>query len=427
MASIANDPGGFRRILFVGPKGKRHTIRLGKVPDRDAERIKDKVEQLVAAARGGIDPPGKVQEWLNKIGDDLHAKLVKVGLARPRVTAARPTLEEFIAQYREDRPDVVDGTRANYAIMGGRLIAFIGPGRRLDEISPGDADRFADHLRSRYAQATAAKTIKTARQMFRRAVRLKIIPENPFDGVKAGGEKNRARNFFVSPGAARKVLDACPNDEWRLLVALARWGGLRTPSESLALTWPDVLWDQDRFRVTSPKTARQGKGERVVPLFPELRAVLAQAFEAAPEGALHVITRYRDSTRANLRSQFLRIIRRAGLVPWPRLFQNLRASRETELAERFPLRVVTDWLGNTPDVAHDHYLSTTEEHFKRAVAEGGAESGAPAAQKAAQHGGAGFRTVTQESTEPLAGCESTQDSASLSDLGQDKGAVLWGL
>jgi hypothetical protein len=69
----------------------------------------------------------------------------------------------------------------------------------------------------------------------------------------------------------------------------------------------------------------------------------------------------------NLRTEFKRIIKRAGLEPWPRLFHNLRASRETELAERFPLHVVTAWLGNTTEVAQKHYLQTTDEHFQRAL------------------------------------------------------------
>jgi hypothetical protein len=30
-----------------------------------------------------------------------------------------------------------------------------------------------------------------------------------------------------------RVIEACPNAYWRLLVALARFAGLRTPSESL--------------------------------------------------------------------------------------------------------------------------------------------------------------------------------------------------
>ena len=59
--------------------------------------------------------------------------------------------------------------------------------------------------------------------------------------------------------------------------------------------------------------------------------------------------------------------KRAGLSPWPRLFHNLRASREAELVETYPVQVVTSWLGNTPSVAMRHYLMTTDEHFEAAV------------------------------------------------------------
>ena len=69
-----------------------------------------------------------------------------------------------------------------------------------------------------------------------------------------------------------------------------------------------------------------------MPLFPELRPYLEEAWELAAPGAAHVITRWRDSEK-NLRTGLLRILRRAGLKPWPRLYQNLRSSRETELAE----------------------------------------------------------------------------------------------
>jgi len=68
-----------------------------------------------------------------------------------------------------------------------------------------------------------------------------------------------------------------------------------------------------------------------------------------------------------MRTQFGRIIVRAGLEPWPRLFHNLRASRETELAQEYPVHVVTAWLGNTPKIAMKHYLMTTDSDFQKAV------------------------------------------------------------
>ena len=94
--------------------------------------------------------------------------------------------------------------------------------------------------------------------------------------------------------------------------------------------------------------------------------------------------------------RFEKIVRRAGLQPWPRLFHNLRASRETELVESFPVQVVTSWLGNTPKVAMQHYLMTTDEHFDAAVGDestsraahkSGAESGAASARRES-HGAA---------------------------------------
>lgn len=49
MASIANDPSGRKRILFVDPSGNRKPIRLGRVSQRDAESIARHVEALLAA------------------------------------------------------------------------------------------------------------------------------------------------------------------------------------------------------------------------------------------------------------------------------------------------------------------------------------------------------------------------------------------
>ncbi len=58
----------------------------------------------------------------------------------------------------------------------------------------------------------------------------------------------------------------------------------------------------------------------------------------------------------NLRTQLMKIIRRAGLEPWPKLWQNLRSTRETERADHFPAHVISAWIGNSEQVAARHYL-----------------------------------------------------------------------
>ena len=103
-----------------------------------------------------------------------------------------------------------------------------------------------------------------------------------------------------------------------------------------------------------------------MPLFPELRPYLDECFELAEPGTEDAITRYRN-VNANLRTQLLRIIKHAGLKPWPKLFQNLRSTRQTELEESFPSHVVCSWIGNTEAVAKKHYLQVTDDHFEKAL------------------------------------------------------------
>ena len=70
---------------------------------------------------------------------------------------------------------------------------------------------------------------------------------------------------------------------------------------------------------------------------------------------------------ATCEPQLDRIITKAGLKRWPKLFQNLRSTRETELTEHWPEHVVCAWIGNSTTVARKHYLQVTEGHFERAA------------------------------------------------------------
>lgn len=99
-----------------------------------------------------------------------------------------------------------------------------------------------------------------------------------------------------------------------------------------------------------------------------------------------------------MRTQLRRIIERAGLEPWPKTFQNLLSTRETELAEAFPMHVVCKWIGNSEPVAAAHYPQLTDEHFDRAVGEA-AQAAQNAAQKAHESTGNGWNREGDEDAE----------------------------
>ena len=121
---------------------------------------------------------------------------------------------------------------------------------------------------------------------------------------------------------------------------------------------------------------------------------LQEVFEQAAEGAVYVITRYRRAN-SNLRTQLERIIKRAGLEAWPRLFQNLRNTRETELVQTFPLHVVTAWIGNSQTIAAKHYLQVRDSDFEEVT-----RTPTGAAQNAAQLGAERDRNDPQTAIEP---------------------------
>ena len=382
MASISKEPGGRRTIQFVAGDGRRRSIRLGKVTQRLAEEIKGHIEALNAAVIAHVAIDRRTAEWLGDLDPKLYDKLANVDLTPKRAQLERATLGLFLDGYLKSRTDAKPLTITSLRRTRDDLVNHFGATKPLADITAGDADEFRRQLESRKKRPLADNTVRRrcsiARQFFRAAVKHRLIRENPFGEMKGiSVRENKERSYFISRADAEKVIAACPDAQWRLLFALSRWGGLRCPSEHLGLRWGDVDWDPKigRLHVTSPKTEHhQGGGSRAVPLFPELRPHLEEVYreaqeavglDAVPSADQPIITRYRD-TNSNLRTQLNRIIRRAGLTPWPKLFQNLRSTRQTELVETQPLHRVCAWLGNSEIVATKHYLQVTDAHFEEA-------------------------------------------------------------
>ena len=418
MAGITSDPNGRKRIQFTGADGKRRTLRLGKLAMRDAEAFNVRVERLIAATLGH-PPDDDTLKWLAGLDSKMLRRLERGGLVESnarRNPTLRALLDEFFATL-----DVKPGTETTYRQTRKSLEGYFGELRLVRTIDELDADKWRKSLKTDgLAEATISRRVKTARQIFKQAIRWKMLGgENPFRDVKAGPQSNRQRMHFIPRDVAQRVLDACPDAQWRLLFALSRYGGLRCPSEHLGLRWGDVDWEHGCFLVRSPKTEHYEGGEsRLVPLFPELRPYLLAVFEEAEPGTEYAITRYRRAN-ANLRTQLERIMSRAGVKPWPRLFHNLRSTRQTELEDRFPSKAVCEWMGNSQKVARDHYLQTTDEHFARAAAEetGGARTAQKATRQPAAAAGTGSQmTPAANANRPdlpggASGCDLLQDSA----------------
>jgi len=382
LASLSTTKTGLRTIQFKGLDGKRRSIRLGKINAKQAQTFKLRVDHLVSAQITGSLPDDETSRWLVSLDEVLYERLVSVGLVRPRGGTVR-LLGEFLDDYIRGRDDVKKSTAEHLTRAALNLKEFFGPLTPLAAITPADAEDYQRHLRSSLGENTVRRRCGRAKQFFTYAKKKRLISENPFEDLKTNVKANREKMYFLTREDADRIIEACPDNEWRLLFVLARYGGLRCPSEVLSLEWSHIHWAENRITVPSPKTAHHdGKASRVIPLFPELRPYLEVAFDHAEPGSRFVVSRYR-SKNSNLRTQFQRIIRLAGLEPWVKPFQNLRSTRETELSNEFPLQVVCEWIGNSQPVATSHYLQVTESHFEQAV------------QKAVQQGAETARNDSQ--------------------------------
>jgi integrase len=368
MASISTDPSGRRRILFKGLDGARKTVRLGVCSQKQADEIRGGIESLLTAAECGRGLDRQTTGWLEGLGDALHERLAQTGICASRTPAVAITLVEFLNGYIAGRNDLKRTTLLIMEQTRDRLTEHLKSDRLVTGVSSADADGFKAHLiKEGLAKATVAKRIRYARHFFEVAKRRRIIAENPFAHLSGAVKGNPSRRVFVPASDVEKVIDVAPDSQWKLLIALARYGGLRIPSEAQALTWRDVDFAQSRFIVRASKTEHhEDGGVRIVPMFPELAKHFQAVFDEAEPGTKYVITRYRGTT-VNLRTQLLRYVERAGLKPWAKLWQNLRASRATELADHYPSHVCTAWLGHTEKVADEFYRMVTDSHFLKAT------------------------------------------------------------
>lgn len=372
---------------------KRRSIWLGKVQARVAETWRSRVEELVNAKNEGREPFNDTSVWVGKLADKFHQKLSAVGLAPKRngINEGNKahTLKSFLDHYINKRTDAKVATRAFYGHTRRCLIDYFGADKVLGEITYADAKdwrRWMGRSKADGGEGLAENTVRRrcglARQFFNEMRDARLISENPFAPMKKiAVQKNKSRDYFITPTESGKVLAACPTNEWKLIWCLARYAALRIPSELENLTWGDVNFDANNgtgsIVIHAPKTEHHGAehSSRVIPIYGEVRPYLQQqlddlleAFDPKAESLSkqHILRRYRG--RNNIRTQLSKIIRRAGLIPWPKLYQNCRVTRKNELRDLgFDPETICAWLGHDARTAFTFYHEPTASEFEKAA------------------------------------------------------------
>ena len=122
MASISAGAGGNRLIQFIdGRKNGLKTIRLGKRTGKSAEKIKTKVEALIADAIARKPHTAEVAKWIRQIehrDQSLYDKLAAHESAAPRSATGQVTLGNFLNGYIGKRQTLNQVPRSRMATCG---------------------------------------------------------------------------------------------------------------------------------------------------------------------------------------------------------------------------------------------------------------------------------------------------------------------
>lgn len=380
MATLTRKKSGCWSIQFDQPGERRKTITLpSRFTEDAAKEMRNVVTKLLYFQENGLDyrtEDKRLRTWIETASPILRDKLANHELITiPKRITTKELWDGFLTQ----KNDVVESTYKTYRYAEHRFFAFFDRNIDLRELTSEHFERWKSFLKTEYqspvngkplVEATVTGTLTKTQAVFNWATqKKKYLEVNPLNGVKKGSYKNKEKDRYITMDEYYRLLDVAICQEWRVIFALARIGGLRAPSEVLGVRWSKVDWENNRFTFfDSKRKDKDGNPvERTVPLFPELRVELEALYERDREMTPEfVINRYRDP-KTNLGTQFVKSAKAAGLERIPRPYDNMRASRSTEIERKYGPKVESEWIGHTQETARRHYLMVTEDDFTKAM------------------------------------------------------------
>jgi len=343
---------------------QRRTLHLGgkRYDRKTALRLKDVIERLLYYRwNPDVIPDKMTMHWLQHAPEEIRDKLARAGLiAVDEKKTCKHLWEAFLNHKKDLKPSTIDSYKACQTFF---FETFL-PTEPIEKITSDRLSEWRTSLLVKNASTSVACYMKVLKTVFNFAVDRDWLAKSPLRKIPTGSFKNKKARRKITLAEYAKLLEACPSQEWRVIIALARIGGLRCPSELQQLRWKDVDWEGNRFLVKSPKTERHEEhSERFVPLFPELRMELERLHTVENEFVIQGF----QGTDWIIYPQFQAISESAGLGKIKSPFRNMRRSRSNEVMREHGSQLESLWIGHSEKVMEDHYFELEDEDFVKAL------------------------------------------------------------
>lgn len=190
------------------------------------------------------------------------------------------TIESWIAEWiRRKSRDSSKSTMARYSGHTEAFLEWLGNERSkkpLESITPHDARLWRDSLQDAGRKGkTVLSYTKDIGAVYRAAIREGLVSFNPFTALEPidTSDSQDRKPFVIAEVIA--LAKAAPDWEWRGLILVAAFTGLRL-SDSATLTWSAIDMESQRITLIPSKTKRKKKEVRI-PIQPDLFKFLKKA------------------------------------------------------------------------------------------------------------------------------------------------------
>lgn len=336
---------GYRLRVYTA--AGRKSIWLGDVPEPTAISIQRHVDAIIESQTADLPLPRQTVQWLDRLPAGLRAKLQPILGATKTVGIA---IDEYLHDHR-------DRMAASTLLDRERSLDVLRDAldhRPIDRVTMDDVTGV--HAALTVGTSTRGKIAAAWKAFFAWCIDRRWIVDNPARALSTRIEVRQ--KHFVPVGIVQQLLDICTCPSMRVAIAMSRWGGIRVPSELRTLTWSDV--DFERKRITIHDSKRDTT--RTLPMFPELQHALEQHPRDVP-----LCDEIADLSHAAITLRLTNLMALAHVTPWPAPWHSMRATRETELIERFGVATAAHWIGNSAAVALKSYALVTDQHWSAAT------------------------------------------------------------
>jgi hypothetical protein len=217
--------------------GKQKTLYLGRdFTAASADRVARIVTDILACRNRGDSLPIETFRKIEELPKRIRKSFERLGLIGG---ISDWTLAELLEAFYESRKHLKKISQRGYKEYGKHLIMFFGNDCRIDSIGRLDCERFKNQHLGNLSACTISRGIRYCRSIFKFAIDVDWLQKNPFEKIVGRVDVNLDRQIYIDRETTYKVMACCQNDHDRLFLALARFGGLRIPSEVRCLRYCD--------------------------------------------------------------------------------------------------------------------------------------------------------------------------------------------